>query len=201
MQKPLLSLPILVVTGFVALRGLDCAGEPGLPNGFTRLEQVPAPKIIASAEAYPGGSHNVTNIIDGKVRTEYSSNAKGTNTFIEFDFGAPTSVAAFRHVDRKDPATIASSELTFLDGSGSVVSMVPVRHVNQRGGVTFLTLPAPVTARRVRWQVTGLGSHYSTVGGAEIGFFNAGQTEPLPRGIMIESRAPQMVEREGAAPG
>ena len=142
MQKPLLSLPILVVTGFVALRGLDCAGEPGLPNGFTRLEQVPAPKIIASAEAYPGGSHNVTNIIDGKVRTEYSSNAKGTNTFIEFDFGAPTSVAAFRHVDRKDPATIASSELTFLDGSGSVVSMVPVRHVNQRGGVTFMTLPA-----------------------------------------------------------
>ena len=122
MQKPLLSLPILVVTGLVALFGFDCAGEPGLPNGFTRLEQVPAPKIVASAEAYPGGNHNVGNIIDGKPRTEYSSNTKGTNTFIEFDFGAPINVAAFRHVDRNDPATIASSELTFLDGSGSVVN-------------------------------------------------------------------------------
>ncbi len=51
-----------------------------------------------------------------------------------------------------------ASELTFLDGSGSVVGTVPVKHVNQRGGVTFLTLPSPVTAQRVRWQVTRLGA-------------------------------------------
>ena len=199
MQKPLLSLPILIVTGLVALRGFACAGEPGLPNGFTRLEQAPAPKIIASAEAYPGGRYEVDNIIDGKVKTEYSSNAKGTNTFIEFDFGAATRVAAFRHVDRNDPATIASSELTFLDDSGAVASRVPVKHVNRRGGVTFLTLPAPVTVRRVRWQVTGLGAGLGTVGGAEIAFYTAGQTESFPRGITVESRAPQLLEREGAA--
>ena len=95
---------------------------------------------------------------DGNAQTEYSSNSKGTDTFIEFDFGAPTSVAAFRHIDRNDPATIAASELTFLDGSGSAVSTVPVKHVNQRGGVTFLTLPSSVTVRRVRWQVTQLGA-------------------------------------------
>ncbi|HEY5481741.1 MAG TPA: discoidin domain-containing protein, partial [Verrucomicrobiae bacterium] len=186
MQKPLLTFPILIAAGLISLCGPDCAGELGLPNGFTRLKQLPAPKIVASTEAYPGGNHNVGNIIDGKAQTEYSSNSKGTNTFIEFDLGAPTSVAAFRHVDRNDPATIASSELRFLDGSGSVVSTAPVKHVNQRGGVTFLTLPAPVTARRVRWQVTGLGAGYGTVGGAEIAFFTAGETESLPRGITIE---------------
>jgi alpha-mannosidase len=189
---------MLLTTGLVALCGFDCAGEPGVPSSYTRLQPLPAPKIVASAEAFPGGNHNVGNIIDGKPRTEYSSNAKGTNTFIEFDFGAPTSVAAFRHVDRNDPATIASSELTFLDGSGSVVGTVPVRHVNQRGGVTILTLPSPVTAQRVRWQVTGLGSHYGTVGGAEIAFFTAGEKESLPRGITVETRAPQLVERAGA---
>src|ERR1035441_9941966 len=199
MRKPLLDLPILITTGLVALCGVDCAGEAGAPSSYTRLEQLPAPKIVASAEAYPGGNHKVGNIIDGKPRTEYSSNAKGTNTFIEFDFGAPISVAAFRHVDRNDPATIASSELTFLDDSGTVVSTVLVKHVNQRGGVTFLALPSPVAARRVRWQVTELGASYSTVGGAEIAFFTAGQTEPLPRSITIESRAPEMLEREGAA--
>jgi hypothetical protein len=199
MQKPLPSLPILVVTGLVALRGLDCAGEAGLPNGFTRLEQLPAPKIVASAEAYPGGRYNVSNITDGKIKTEYSSNAQGTNTFIEFDFGAPTRVAAFRHVDRNDPATIAFSELTFLDGSGGVVGEAQVKHVNQRGGVTFLTLPSSVTARRVRWQVTGLGASYSTVGGAEIAFYTAGQRESVPHGITIKSRAPQVLERAGGA--
>src|ERR1039458_2372181 len=199
MRKPLLDLPILIATGLVALCGFDCAGEPGVPSSYTRLEQLPAPKIVASAEAYPGGNHKVGNIIDGKPRTEYSSNAKGTNTFIEFDFGAPISVAAFRHVDRNDPATIACSELTFLDDSGAVVGRVPVKHVNQRGVVTFLTLPSPVAARRVRWQVTELGASFSTVGGAEIAFFTAGQTEALPRGITIESQAPEMLEREGAA--
>ena len=60
---------------------------------------------------------------------------------------------------------------------------MPVKHVNQRGGVTFLALPSPVTARRVRWQVTQLGAGLQTVGGAEIAFFTAGQTESSPTGI------------------
>ena len=172
---------MLVVTGLVALCGFDYAGEPGLPNGFTRLKQLPAPKIVASAEAYPGGGYNAGHIVDGKLQTEYSSTSMGTNTFIEFDFGAPTSVAAFRHLDRNDPATVGASELTFLDDAGAVVGKVPVKHVNQRAGVTFLALPAPVTARRVRWQVTELGAGLATVGGAEIAFFSAGKGIAPPR--------------------
>ena len=198
MQKPLLAFPMFIAAGLGSLLFLDCATGQDAPDRFTRLEQVPAPKIIASAEAYPGGNHDVGNIIDGKPRTEYSSNGKGTDTFIEFDLGAPTRVAAFRHIDRNDPATIASSELTFLDDSGKVVSTVPVKHVNRRGGVTFLTLPSPVTARRVRWHVTELGAGLRTVGGAEMAFFTLGQTESRPSGITIESQAPQLLERDGA---
>ena len=59
---------MLVATGLVSLCGFDCAGAPGLPNSFTRLKQLPAPKIVASAEAYPGGNYNVGNIIDGKTQ-------------------------------------------------------------------------------------------------------------------------------------
>ena len=199
MQKPLPSLPLLLAAGLPLLLRLPCAAQPGLPGHFTRLDPLPPPRIVASSEAYPGGNHDVGNITDGKVRTEYSSNVKGTNTFIEFDLGTPTRVAAFRHVDRNDPATITASELTFLDGSGAVVSTVPVKHLNQRGGVTTLTLPSPVTARRVRWQVTGLGSTYGTVGGAEIAFFTPGRTEPLPKSLTLDARGPQMVERRGAA--
>jgi alpha-mannosidase len=199
MQTPLLSLPLLVATGLVSLCGFDAAGAPSLPDSFTRLKQLPKPRIVASTEAYPGGNHNAGNIIDGKIPTEYSSNSKGTNTVIEFDLGRPTRVAAFRHIDRNDPATIATSELTFLDGSGNPVSTVPVKHVNQRGGVTFAKLPSPVTARRVRWQVTQLGAGFATVGGAEIAFFTLGQTDSRPQGITLESQTPQLLQRQGTA--
>ena len=190
---------MLIATSVVSLLVLESATGQGVPDRFTRLEQVPALKIVASTAAYPGGSYNVGNIIDGNPKTEYSSDSRGTDTFIEFDLGAPTPVAAFRHVDRNDPATIASSELTFLDNFGSVVSTVPVKHVNQRGGATFLRLPSPVTARRVRWHITALGAGLRTVGGAEIAFFTVGPTEARPSGITIESRAPLLLERAGAA--
>jgi hypothetical protein len=158
-------------------------------SGFTRLEQLPAPRIVASAEAYPGGRHEAANLIDGNLRTEYSSNGKGTNTFIEFDFGAPTQFTAFRHVDRNDPATITSSELTFLDETGKIVATLAVTHVNQRRGVTFFTLPSAITAQRVRWQVTALGAGLRTVGGAEVAFFKPGPTESAPTGITLESKS------------
>src|ERR1035441_635857 len=126
MQKPLLTFPPLVAITLLSLFAFPCAGAPGLPSSFTRLKQLPTLKIVASSEAYPGGGYNVTNIIDGNPQTEYSSNAKGTDAFIEFDFGALVSVAAFRHVDRNDPATIASSQLTFLADRGAKVGTVPV---------------------------------------------------------------------------
>jgi hypothetical protein len=69
--------------------------------------------------------------------------------------------------------------------------------VNQRAGVTFLALPAPVTARRVRWQVTEMGAGFATVGGAEIAFFGAGKPESLPSATALEVRTPQILERQG----
>jgi alpha-mannosidase len=187
------------VLGVLCLGGSAGAAETEAPASFTRLEPLPTPKIVASAEAYPGDGYIVSHIIDGNPRTEYSSSSLGTKTFIEFDFGAPTIVAAFRHLDRNDPATVGASELTFLDDAGAVVGTVPVKHVNQRAGVTFLALPNPVKARRVRWQVTSMGAGLATVGGAEIAFFSAGKPESQPAATALEVRAPQLLERQGAA--
>jgi hypothetical protein len=199
MQKPLVRLPTILAACLPFLVCSTHAAEPGLPEHFTRLDPLPAPRIVASAEAYPGAQFNVTNILAGKPRREYSSHGKGTNTFIEFDFGALTSVAAFRHVDRHDPATIAASELTFLDGAGAVIAKVPVKHVNRRGGVTFLVLPSPVTAQKLRWQVTELGSGFQTVGGAHIAFYTKGKTDSLPAGTTLDAWALQLLQRHGEA--
>ncbi|MFA5191449.1 MAG: discoidin domain-containing protein [Verrucomicrobiia bacterium] len=163
---------------------------------FTRLSPVPPPKIIAVATEFPGGNYAATRLLDGNLKTEFASHGKGTNTFVEFDFGAPVRIGGFRHQDRNDPATIAASELVFSDAAGKPLATAQVTHVNQRAGITFFALPGPVTAQRVRWRVSKLGSSHGTVGGAEIEFFAAGQPESSPRGIGIEARTVQMIDRK-----
>ena len=185
-------------SALVGIACLPCTPQALAANRFTRLEALPAPRIIASAEAYPGGRHEAGNLVDSNPGTEYSSNGKGTNTFVEFDFGSPTRVVAFRHVDRNDPATIGASELNFLDAAGQPVATIPVTHVKQRSGVTFFALPTPVTAQRVRWRVTRLGAGHPTVGGAEVAFFKAGNAETAPTATTLEAHGPQLLERKGA---
>lgn len=173
---------------------------PAVPECFTPLEPLPAPRIVAAAAAHPG-AYNVERITDGLVATEYSSNGKGTETFIVFDFGKPVRIGGFRHIDRRDPATVAESHLIFANGPdfASPVASIAVRHANAPGGVTQLAVSPPVTARYVRWQVTALGpKKYGTVGGAEIGFYAAGQVQTTPALAGLKVLGRSVVLREGA---
>ena len=117
-------------------------------GAFVRLTQLPAPKVVASAEDFPGGGYKPGNLLDGKIDTEYASAGKGADTFVEFDFGQPVAIGLFRHVNRKDPALVAASELTFFDAAGGRLSTVSVRHVGEPGGTTMFVLPKAVTAQR-----------------------------------------------------
>src|SRR5262249_37313470 len=88
---------------------------------YTHLQQLPSPKVVASSEPYPG-QYEASNLLDDDARTEFASNGKGTNTFVELEFAQESRIAAFRHVDRNDPATVAGSDLVFMDEGGKVVS-------------------------------------------------------------------------------
>ncbi len=164
-------------------------------TSYVRLEPLPVPRIVAAAEEYPGGNHKAAHLLDGDIRTEYSSNAKGTDTFVEFDFGRPVRIGGFRHQDRNDPATLAESELAFVGLSGEALGTARVVHVNQRGGVTFHALSEPVTAQRVRWRITKLGNGFSTVGGAKIVFLAAGDPESSPSGIGLSAELSSVINR------
>lgn len=156
---------------------------------YTPLEPLPAPRLKAFSPPYPGGAHNAENLLDGVEKTEYSSNANGTNTFVEFEFSAPVRLGAFRHLDRNDPATVAASELSLFDAQGQLLQTLPITHANRRGGETFWVLPTPATVKSVRWRITRLGSQYSTVGGAEISFYAAGTPENAPTRLQLSGRA------------
>lgn len=187
----------LHLTAVVALAW--CATQVANAASFTRLTPLPAPRIVSASDDYPGGQHSVRNLLDGVVRTEYSSASKGTDTFVEFDFGAPVWIGGFRHQDRNDPATIAESELEFRDANGREISTHKVQHVNERAGVTFFALPEPVLAHHVRWRVTRLGSQHSTVGGAEIVFLKPGEPEASPAGIRLDAQLSPVIDRRGGA--
>jgi hypothetical protein len=134
------SLPICCLE-FAVAAILSASGQQvysgSSPSQYTRLVQVPPPKIVAHAASYPG-QYQVANLLDNDAQTEFASNGKGTNTFVELEFNEPTRLMGFRHVDRNDPATVATSELVFMDAGSNVVSTLPVEHVNERGGVTFV---------------------------------------------------------------
>ncbi|NOX53545.1 MAG: hypothetical protein GXP27_03740, partial [Planctomycetes bacterium] len=179
------------------LAGGAAAGE--VPAQFTPLTEV-VPKIIDSSPAYRSGRHNAENLIDGKVRTEYSSASKGVGTFVDFDLGQPMPVAGFRHLDRNDPATVARSQLLFSNDPKfeKVLGTVDVEHPAERAAETNATFP-PVTARYVRWKVTAVGpKRYGTVGGAEIRFFLAGPSETKPIRLQIDCRPVPAVIRTAA---
>ncbi|MBN2506488.1 MAG: hypothetical protein JXQ71_07325 [Verrucomicrobia bacterium] len=193
------ALALLAGASALALAAAPAPEPERVPTAFIPLRLLPAPRVVDSAVAYPGGRYAAGNLVDGDARTEYSSDARGTNTFVVFDFGVPVALAAFRHQDRNDPATVAASELVALDDAGRPSAPLPATHVNMRAGVTFHVLPSPVTTRRVRWRPTVLGTSHTTVGGAEVSFYAAGEPEAAPRNIRISSRAFPILQRGKAA--
>lgn len=168
---------------------------------FTPLTQIPAPEITAGAPAYPGGSHGAGRLLDGDPKTEYAADGAAGELFVEFRFAEPARVAAFRHVDRNDPATIAASELVFMNDKGRTVATVPVTHANERGARTVVMLPEPVTAQRVKWRVTQLGPDgHRTVGGAEVAFFTAGAPEAAPTADTLTVKQFPILKASDAGP-
>lgn len=185
------------------LAGFLWAGStgPALGAGFTPLTPVPNPTIASLSPVYSNGQLALANFIDGDLKTEFASMDQGTNTVVEFGFNKPTEIAAIRHVDRNDSATIVASEFEFLDARGARVALVPMVHANQRHGETFFILPSPVTAEKVRWRVTKpASSTLYSLGGAEMTFFTAGIEEPAPIRSKAEVRVLPFLERNGGQP-
>ena len=179
--------------------------ETAEPFSFQRLERVPAPKIIASAEAFHGGGWEAANLLKPATPSgylaEYASRGKGVQTFVDFDFGQSVRLAAFQHIQRRHPDTIAEAVLMFSDAPdfSSAKATVKVRHVDESDAVTFVSF-APVTARYVRWQVMSQVKGTSpNVGGKGVEFFTAGTADTRPTGIALEGQTSQVIDRKGDA--
>lgn len=77
---------------------------------YTQLVLLVPPRVIAAAPA-DAFSIPAENLMDGKSPDQYFSDSKGTQTFIEFDFGEPTAVAGFRHTGNRTRTIAGSADL------------------------------------------------------------------------------------------
>lgn len=184
---PIILLPVLLL------------GRSASAVQFTALTPVMTVTIVSNSPAF-SKAFAVAHLLDGNPKTEYASRNRGTNTMVEFDFGQPTRILAFRHVDRNDMATVAASTLEFYDANGKLIASESVKHVNEAGGITFFVLPSAVVAQRAKWRVTRLGSDFPAVGGAGISFFTSAEDDPAPSKDSIDVDPLPCVSRQGKQP-
>ena len=139
--------------------------------------------IYNNAPAFPG--YPATDAIDtgaGHQLTDYASLSQGVNTFLDFDFGSAVRFLGIQETDRvssgggngtfvggtsefnTDYTYIFSNDPTFATNVGTVTVSRGVP-ASPTGPADFATLTAisSITARYVRWDVTGVnGSSLNT---------------------------------------
>lgn len=173
----------------------------GATGSFTPLTQLPPPRILGAAQAF-SDQYRPENILKpaspSGYRADYASRGLAEKTYIDFEFPAPTPVAAFRHIQRKTPDTIAEANLIFshTPDFASPVAVVKVRHTDEPGATSFAAF-TPVRARYVRWQVTSvLPGRSPNVGGQAIEFFRAGSVEPSTAQLKLSAQPIQVMQRQ-----
>lgn len=192
LYRELLVSTVLFVT--VVCHAACCGGEPI----FTPLQILPSPKIISSAQEYPGRNYLVGHIIDDRKESEYASNGKGTDTYIDFDFGHSVPIQGFRHIDRLDDSTISKSELIFSNQRdfSNRIAHENIEHTNTEAATTTVLFQSAHIARFVRWQVTELNTKKRRcLGGSDIRFFRPAASEASIKRNQIMVQAVQAVHR------
>ena len=185
---------VLVPTIVLAVLLLGTASVPAASE-FTPILPLDPPKVVGSSKPFATGSWQPGRLVDGNPQTEFASASEGVGTHVDFDFGKAVAVAGFEHVDRNDVATVRAARLSFSEQSDfrTTVGVVTVRHIDQRSGRTQVTFPT-VTARYVRWEVTGINAPgHRAVGGAEVRFFTTAPKDVQPTRDTIAVRPEQLV--------
>ena len=108
-------------------------------SSFTRL--VPThPTVIAAATAFPGGGYNAENILKPPAPNGHRGGLRlarpGSENVHRLRPGPAQRVAAFRHIQRRTPDTIAEASLLFSDTADfqNVLATVKIQHVDEPGG-------------------------------------------------------------------
>jgi hypothetical protein len=158
--------------------------------------ELPDPVIVASAPAFP--TYDASFILDDGFAFDYASQGRGTNTFVDFDFGAATLITEVLYTDRTTSGgangtgslgggggsdNVQAYALIFDDAADFATPLfsqsVSSPGFSNTDPVVLVNGGAGITARFVRFDVTTANG--PNVGGSEIQFF----TVPEPTGAAL----------------
>lgn len=163
---------VLEQVGFPTLTGTTEMAFLSVANGTIPVTGV---TVIGSATPFSPqyAAANASNGIAGLggiAGVEYASAGQGTTAYVDFDLGAATPITAFEMFDRLFVDDRTTSFNLIFSNNADMSSPVATKSYNKSSTWTASDNFAPVTARYVRYDVTG-GSNNTGLG--DITFFRA----------------------------
>lgn len=156
-------------TGAMELLFLATPTGTSIVTGVSAIASF-APVIVPGFDFARGNAVNGVVGQGGTTAKEYASDGGGTNTFVDFDFGAETPIAGFDLIQRWAPADwVTSFDLIFSNNS-DFSSPIDTKSFNI-SDVLLSGNFAPVSARYVRYDVTGVPGGANANGISEITFY------------------------------
>ena len=168
---------------------------------FLALAAAPARAAVLSNptvtnQATPfSGAFVGSNVFDSNS-TEYASQGQGVNTFLEFDFGSPTTTDGFVNVTRGNTADVIGDSRLIFDTDGTAgfnAATDTVLNFNAANtgsnGQGFINRFSATTARFARWEVlTSIGT-VQNLGSMEMRFLATPAGSAVVPGVTVINAA------------
>ena len=160
---------------------------------------LPNPAITA-ATAASAPANAVSGIFDSlSEASEYRTNAAGNNTYIEFDFGANVVIDGFLNVTRNSTSSVVTGSRLIFDTDGTagfnaVTDTVVNFNAANTGqvGQGYVNRFPPVTARKVRWEVTANSGTSRSCGAMEMRFLGTAAGCTPVTGVGVTGGSPAL---------
>lgn len=159
-----------------------------------RATVVSNPSVTAQATPFSGAFAG-SNVFDNHTN-EYATAGLGTGTFLEFDFGASTTVDGFVNVTRGNTADVIGNSRLIFDTDGTAGfnaatdTVVNFNAANTgNNGQGYLNRFTATTARFARWEVlTSIGASQN-LGAMEMSFLNTPSGSAVVSGVTVINAA------------
>ena len=146
--------------------------------------------IIGGTPGFPGNNSNssyqLSNAIDAAgAATNWCTESGGTGTFIAFDFGAAIAFGAVGYTGTLCSGDVTAFKLSFSNAADFSSTVGSFTYAPGGGNILSTTVVTPITARYLKWQVTGISTGSGNNGASDFQFTRSANVVPEPASVVL----------------